>query len=660
MKHVSIKKMFFLTIMSVLACSQVNAQLVDVAPGSKGNLPAPPELPKAAEGHFGALCVRNVCLESEYMFSYYRYFLVAELQYPDASTFGGDSYTIQYQEAGSNKWNIVPNDYLYYSYPVSVGKQAFTATRIDIENEGTKSWPITFRLVLNGGPMDGYLSNEVVAERPFLANLRVGIGYSQPNFIYAGYRAASHTVDAWRVPDTSKGEKADKRWIEIPRQNLTTSYKWYIRNPNTYEMTLIEGATDYKYTPTVDQVGYELISQIIGSYNNTTFKTTHCQGLIMQPILASTEYQGKDGFIINTEYILPNPEKDFYMIDWSTEECERKALPNIKTLKPGQYSVRMDQEDYMNCDLFYGESPYVLSMWSRRWDGYHEFAFIGGESFPIRINVQKDGENISLASVDIIGKDLEGNLSVLETISVSAESNTLTTDLPVGSYLFKAHAADGTIDTYYPDAAIWNEAKTIKLTSDKYWNLYSDEDFAFTIGLQPTLAALTGNCTISGTVVIANDAAQTRASGEAEGCTVYLKDKSSGSLVAKTTTDGNGKYTFQNVPIGEYLVVPDLVGFRAESPEDLSASVTQQNQTVNLKDCLLQATAEFPPIDGVVPGDANGDGDVTSDDIMEVANYIIGEWSYMFNEDNADANGDKVINAADIVEIVNIIKKKSE
>jgi hypothetical protein len=139
-----------------------------------------------------------------------------------------------------------------------------------------------------------------------------------------------------------------------------------------------------------------------------------------------------------------------------------------------------------------------------------------------------------------------------------------------------------------------------------------------------------------------------------------LKDKASGSLIAKTTTDGSGKYTFQNVPIGEYLVVPDLVGFKAESPGGLSASVTQQNQTVNLEDCLLQATAEFPPIDGVVPGDANGDGDVTSDDIMEVANYIIGEWSYMFNEDNADANGDKVINAADIVEIVNIIKKKSE
>ena len=61
-----------------------------------------------------------------------------------------------------------------------------------------------------------------------------------------------------------------------------------------------------------------------------------------------------------------------------------------------------------------------------------------------------------------------------------------------------------------------------------------------------------------------------------------------------------------------------------------------------------------------MPGDANGDGDVTSEDIMEVANYIMGEWSYMFNEDNADANGDKVVNVADIVEIVNIIKEKSE
>ena len=659
MKHLSIKKMFILTIMSVLACSQLNAQLVDVVPGSKGNLPAPPELQKAAEAHFGALCVRNVCLESEYMFSYYRYFLVAELQYPDASTFGGDSYTIQYHEAGSNEWKNVPKAYLYYTHPVSVGKQSFTAAQIDIEKEETKSWPITFRLVLNGGPMDGYLSNEVVAERPFLANLRVGIGYTQPSFIYAGYRVASHTVDAWRVPDTSKGEKADKRWIEIPRQNLTTSYRWYIRNPNTYEMTLIEGATDYRYTPTVDQVGYELISQIIGSYNNTTFKTTHCEGLIMLPILASAEYQGKDGFILNTEYILPNPEKDFYMIDWLNEESGRKALPNIKTLKPGQYSVHMNLDEYMSNYLCYGESPYILSMWSRHWDGYHEFAFIGAESFPIRINVQKDGKDISLASVDIIGKDIEGKLSVLETISASAESDTITTDLLAGSYLFKAHATDGTMDTYYPDAAIWNEAKTIKLTSDKYWNLYSDDDFAFTIGLQPTLAALTGNCTISGTVVIASDAAQTRASGEAESYTVYLKDKASSSIVASTTTDGSGKYTFQNVPIGEYIVVPDLVGFKAESSEDLSASVTQQNQIVNL-DCLLQATTEFPPIDGVVPGDANGDGDVTSEDITEVAGYIMGEWSYMFNEDNADANGDKVINIADIVEIVNIIKKKSE
>jgi hypothetical protein len=57
-------------------------------------------------------------------------------------------------------------------------------------------------------------------------------------------------------------------------------------------------------------------------------------------------------------------------------------------------------------------------------------------------------------------------------------------------------------------------------------------------------------------------------------------------------------------------------------------------------------------------GDANDDGKVNDEDILEVASYIIGNHnpSDKFNEVLADVNKDGTINAADIVAITNIIK----
>ena len=57
-------------------------------------------------------------------------------------------------------------------------------------------------------------------------------------------------------------------------------------------------------------------------------------------------------------------------------------------------------------------------------------------------------------------------------------------------------------------------------------------------------------------------------------------------------------------------------------------------------------------------GDANGDGKVNADDILEVVSYIMGNpsTSEKFNKVLADANSDGAIDAADIVAITNIIK----
>jgi type II secretory pathway pseudopilin PulG len=51
-------------------------------------------------------------------------------------------------------------------------------------------------------------------------------------------------------------------------------------------------------------------------------------------------------------------------------------------------------------------------------------------------------------------------------------------------------------------------------------------------------------------------------------------------------------------------------------------------------------------------GDADGNGTVNTDDIVEVSNKIMGKPSDNFVEGNADVNGDGVVNAVDIVLIL--------
>lgn len=59
-------------------------------------------------------------------------------------------------------------------------------------------------------------------------------------------------------------------------------------------------------------------------------------------------------------------------------------------------------------------------------------------------------------------------------------------------------------------------------------------------------------------------------------------------------------------------------------------------------------------------GDANGDGTINAEDIVEVVNYLRGYMSGKFMEVLADANGDGIVNTADIVQIVNIIMGNTE
>ena len=53
-----------------------------------------------------------------------------------------------------------------------------------------------------------------------------------------------------------------------------------------------------------------------------------------------------------------------------------------------------------------------------------------------------------------------------------------------------------------------------------------------------------------------------------------------------------------------------------------------------------------------IPGDANGDGQVDANDIVEITNYIMGKASEHFAFKAADVNGDGKVDIADILQIV--------
>ena len=53
-----------------------------------------------------------------------------------------------------------------------------------------------------------------------------------------------------------------------------------------------------------------------------------------------------------------------------------------------------------------------------------------------------------------------------------------------------------------------------------------------------------------------------------------------------------------------------------------------------------------------IPGDANGDGQVDANDIVEITNYIMGKASKSFIFKTADVNEDGKVNIADILQIV--------
>lgn len=664
--------------MILFAISTAMAQhrdMWEIIPASKGPLPVPQEIPDPAEGRFPGLTLEEVdynhhtgAIVNGYWMNLDAYEPYMPVFYPE--TFGGDYYTLQYRTKSSGVWKTYTDD---NGNPVQYSGRISALTPEISEDTD-------YRLQIHGGPMDGYLSNEVSAKMPTVNYSVITRRYvSQPNFITPGVKVEGALIDAERQ-DRGHLEDYEAKYNTLASFGYDSScyrHQWYRRNPKTYDMEPIAGATELDYTPTVEDVGYELVDVTTGDDINISFYAASNHGIVSVAIGAAIEYIGDDGFVLNTDYDIPEPEKKIILNKYDETlgtDVEAPFGSTLEKRKPGQYAIKMNVESYQYGQLQYADEGYNLSFVYKSpvyddndytkiigYEPWYHFPMIEPQAFyrMLQIKPLLNGKSFA-TSVDILGKNIDGKLVTVKTLEADELSDgIMTTDVYKGKYYVKAHQADGTMETYSPAALIWSEAGIVEPEAEN-WAIEDWQPTCATINIAEPPTPLQGSSIIEGTIILQTTASARTRGNDDMTYTVYLKDKSTGKMVAQTQTDASGHYKFENVPVGDYVVIPNVDGFKAAASAPVEIQITQANQTITNANCnLIEASeAEIFHESTVLSGDAFEDGTIDMKDIAAIVDYLMGKNPDNFNQANADANNDGVINAADIVTIVNIYHNK--
>lgn len=623
------KKISTLIAAALLAAVTVSAQApgaIPVEPGSKGPLPETTPLPGFSEAdRFGALLVEST-LGSDTWYEDRGHYKVG-LSWWSPGDFDGEYYTLQYRYGNNSEWQTEKdtdgNDKQYDRNSLGTGFESFPG------------YTVHFRVMMHGGPLTGYLSNEVTATVPSIFTAYAGYGSeNEPWYNVVGQRLGGYynlMVRAW-------DQKLEK-YVEYYKDSNVYKYAWYRVNPTTREETRIEGADKDYYVPTLEDVGYWLYCEISGDGEHCDFVYRYlpCGGnpMVCVPVKASPAYFGPDGFILNTDYILPTPGQDLYT-SWyeyneetqTSTEMRGAVGPRIDVRKPGQYAVRMTEDEYMynmvELSPELAAKGYVLTFTYQHGDGYYDELgnwvdvpwyrecqlMADRYTAPLAVKPVASGRPVP-TTVDIIGPDIDGNMVVKQSATWEnyPEDEAINFDMVsnlTGVYV-KARATASTLDTYYPSALLWSDATLVKPEYDEDWNAPT-----ITIDVQWPMPPLTGEGTITGTIgsnsasvkalIESRFAADDGASdGSETAYTVYLRVQG-GDIVAQTETDATGAYRFENVPYGQYQVLVNIDGCTQEQPTVVTLSEEQPNATgvdYNVSGTEIVATGDYTAIRGV-------------------------------------------------------------
>lgn len=456
---------------------------VSVVPGSKSQLPTLATPPDFTEpNRFGALNGGGTLNSDQWASDRGKYHV--GLSWAEPERFGGESYTLQYRYGSLGEWQTEKDDDNKIMY---FGKESLGYS-FRIYSLGAT---IYFRLQMHGGEKDGFLSNEISVHTPTMFTAYAGYGSGNENmFNLVGVPIVTEynlMVRAW--------DPKLEKYIQYTSEDSVYIYKWFRKNPKTYDITYIEGANERTYTPTIEDVGYWLYCEISGDEEHCSFTTSYLpcsmNPMVCVPVLASPAYYGEEGFVLNTDYVVPEPEKNLGMScwDWNEETQTGKDMFNIfgnklSERKPGQYAVKMPMEEYAYNNVMLSEKMqergYVLTFgyehgpYSEDILWYREAQFMpdrymGG----LEVTTTLGGKPVA-ANVDIIGPDIDGKMVVKATATTDEETGLASFGENIytlgDGYYVKARATDGTQDIYYPSVFSMADARLVKPLLDEYWN----------------------------------------------------------------------------------------------------------------------------------------------------------------------------------------------
>ena len=570
-------KKYLLTIVMMLIANVMYAQheAIEVVPGSDGELPVTniSKTPTASEGTFSGLWMQSL------YYHHHSSFVVngnwmnldayeAELYFPnpDSEFLGGSYYTLEANTGGA--WSTILSD--------SGGEAQYSSGATVEITENTK-----FRLVLHGGPKDGWVSNTLTVNYPAV-NYSVMIrgGWSEPNFVDVGFEQSGCFVEMEHqdrgVYDPDKDPSKIIYTTYARYDNTSSCYvrQWYRQNPYTFERTKIEGATTDSYVPTAEDVGYELVDVVQGDDSSISFYYEHNHGKVQVPIVCYPEYMGSDGFVLNTNYALPNGGKDIVAIDWMSEDSQSFPQDKIVERKPGQYVFATPCTDESGFMVEYANEnnggDYHMAMLMGEPDGYtwyHLAALFFGEKRPMKVTSKQS------VPVDVICQNTSGDWISVATVEPGSDEPIY---LNLGRYYLKSQATANTLPTYYPNVLLWGEAESVKpgASYDEDWNEIPN---TYAIDVQAMPAPLAGQGSIEGTIDMAGSASRNRAASNLE-CIVYLKQKG-GDIVAMEKADGGGAYSFAQVPYGNYSVLVNIDGYTQDQATEIALSAEQPKFT---------------------------------------------------------------------------------
>lgn len=188
--------------------------------------------------------------------------------------------------------------------------------------------------------------------------------------------------------------------------------------------------------------------------------------------------------------------------------------------------------------------------------------------------------------VDVFRLQSERRYQFLNSDIIDENGEFRVEGLPIGDYVLRANIIDpakypALLVTYFNNimnqVTSWQDATPITLGC----NQWADLNLTFAAINE----VLNGTGSISGIVSYSNGEPQgaramIKASAQVgdvlvSNVPVVLRKKANGQIIARTTTDENGIYNFENLPDDEYEIVVDIPGLAMESTYDVIISSTE-------------------------------------------------------------------------------------